>query len=113
MARPGSVPGAHVERTVLAWQRTGLTALATGLLAVRAGFGAAGIALAVAGALGVAVVAPLRLRALAHDRPPLAPALLLGAAAVLVGVVVLVGGTLPVGSQLSGVTGPASPAPPR
>ncbi len=95
----GAVPGAHVERTVLAWQRTGLAALATGLLALRAGFGAAGIALAVVGAVGVAVVAPLRLRSLRADRPPVAPGLLLGAAAGLAGAVVLVGGALAGGVQ--------------
>jgi uncharacterized membrane protein YidH (DUF202 family) len=92
----GPVPGAHVERTVLAWQRTGLAALATGLLALRAGFGAAGIALAVVGAVGVAVVAPLRLRSLRVDRPPVAPALLLAAAAALVGAVGLVVAAPPV-----------------
>lgn len=95
-----AVPG---ERTALAWQRTGWTALAAGGLILHAAPGwpgaAAGIVLLVGGIACTALVAPLRLRALAAasaaGRAVAAP----GAAAATAAVVVLVG-LLAVGAVL-------------
>ncbi|MCX6463659.1 MAG: DUF202 domain-containing protein [Pseudonocardiales bacterium] len=70
MSRPDAVwdPGAQAERTALAWQRTGLSVAALGLLLVHArpaGYGPAlwaGVLLLVAGGALAAVVAPVRYR---------------------------------------------------
>lgn len=70
MNRPGAVhdPGAQSERTALAWQRTGLSAAAVGLLVVHAHPAGhvvppwPGLLLLAAGAMLAAVVAPVRYR---------------------------------------------------
>jgi hypothetical protein len=72
----------HAERTAQAWQRTGLTAAAVGVLAARTVSPAAGVALVAAGVLAAALVAPLRYARLRTGAAPVAPALVLVAALV-------------------------------
>ncbi|GAA2544477.1 DUF202 domain-containing protein [Pseudonocardia hydrocarbonoxydans] len=70
MTGPAAVhdPGAQAERTALAWQRTGLSAAAVGLLVVHAHPAGhpvppwPGLVLLVAGAAVAAVLAPVRYR---------------------------------------------------
>ncbi len=88
--------GAQAERTALAWQRTGLSALGVGALLVHAESGTdpiPGVLLMAAGVLTAAVLAPLRYRrvlySLRSQRSPVAPRTT-AALAMLVCVVVAV-----------------------
>ena len=89
-------PGASAERTRLAWRRTGLSASAVGLLAVRPAFapdaGAARVLLAAAAMAGWATLVGLayrRARGLAATRPRAGRRTVVAYAGVTVGLAVV------------------------
>jgi hypothetical protein len=91
-------PGASAERTRLAWRRTGLSAAAAGLLAVRPAFapdaGPAHLVLAAAAMAGWAVLVALayrRARGLAARPPQPGRRAVTACAAVTVGLAVIGG----------------------
>ncbi len=91
-------PGASAERTRLAWRRTGLSASAVGLLAVRPAFapdaGVAHVLLAAAAMAGWAAMVALayrRARGLAALRPQPGRRAITGYAAVVAGLAVIGG----------------------
>lgn len=95
--------GAQSERTALAWQRTGLSAVAVGalLLHTHAGQQLPGVVLLAVGALSAAVLAPTRyrgiLRAVRARRSPARPrvvlllSLLMGIVEVTAGLAIFLG----------------------
>ncbi len=74
--------GAQAERTALSWQRTGLTAVTVGALAIRTTAPVAGVVLVLAGVLAAGVVAPVRYARIRRGATA-APGLLLGTAALV------------------------------
>lgn len=95
--------GAQSERTALAWQRTGLSAVAVGalLLHTHPGHQLPGLLLLIVGALSAAVLAPARyrgiLRAVRIRRSPVQPrvivllSILMGVVEVTAGLAVFLG----------------------
>jgi uncharacterized membrane protein YidH (DUF202 family) len=101
--------GTQAERTALAWQRTGIGAIAVGALLMR-GYAHhnllplwPGLLLAVAGGLAILVLVPQRyrrvLRAVQGRRSPLSRAMVPGATVVLVLVTIAIGVELLGGSN--------------
>jgi uncharacterized membrane protein YidH (DUF202 family) len=91
--------GTQAERTALAWQRTGLTAIATGALLAYTGPVPAGLSLITLGILAEAVIAPLRYRvvviAIAAKRSPCSQTLIaMSATAVSAACVLAAAGTM-------------------